>query len=327
MAIYRDLHTDSPVAVKSYYNNGRHPMGETWSQLFSHQLNTWPTEIPATLLLAGLHPHHSTTNLTHQGPHTFQHGLIPASDFFIALSPNPTSPLLPSWTTPSWHLVTPYLPHGTLASLAITLAQQSGNHTLAALDASFRPSFARLLSALATLHAKGFCHDDVKADNIYIAPTHHSWLLGDLGQVRAVGHAYHRTRHWARRNQWADCRANDVRRALKTYLGFLRAAAPKQGFDGMFFAGVEPLSALYWDFVRAPVGAEEVVGWLREGAVYRVREGEEAGEGRVDDALLGFAVERELTCTRVDGWGWRWREVRLRAEALWLWVSGEGTGR
>ncbi|KAK7717019.1 hypothetical protein SLS57_006426 [Botryosphaeria dothidea] len=212
VAIYRDLHTDSPVAVKSYYNNGRHPMGETWSQLFSHQLNTWPTEIPATLLLAGLHPHHSTTNLTHQGPHTFQHGLIPASDFFIALSPNPTSPLLPSWTTPSWHLVTPYLPHGTLASLAITLAQQSGNHTLAALDASFRPSFARLLSALATLHAKGFCHDDVKADNIYIAPTHHSWLLGDLGQVRAVGHAYHRTRHWARRNQWADCRANDLAR-------------------------------------------------------------------------------------------------------------------
>ncbi|EKG12250.1 hypothetical protein MPH_10631 [Macrophomina phaseolina MS6] len=244
VAIYTDTHTGSPVALKSFFSPGHQPMPKPWSSLFSNQLSTWPSEIPATLLLAGLHRHYSPHNLTHQDA-LLSHpivttGLLPALDFFIALHSSP--PLrLPRCSARSWHLVTPYIPHGaTLASLARSLGQAGNNNsrtTIADVDSAARPNLARLLSALATLHAKGYCHNDVKPDNIFAVllpgppqpsslTTAHAldrsrWLLADLGQLRPVAHPWHASRGWVWRNQWHDCAKNDVRRMLKSYLAFL----------------------------------------------------------------------------------------------------------
>ncbi|KAH7055832.1 hypothetical protein B0J12DRAFT_569720, partial [Macrophomina phaseolina] len=349
VAIYTDTHTGSPVALKSFFSPGHQPMPKPWSSLFSNQLSTWPSEIPATLLLAGLHRHYSTHNLTHQDA-LLSHpivttGLLPALDFFIALHSSP--PLrLPRCSARSWHLVTPYIPHGaTLASLARSLGQAGNNNsrtTIADVDSAARPNLARLLSALATLHAKGYCHNDVKPDNIFAVllpgppqpsslTTAHAldrsrWLLADLGQLRPVAHPWHASRGWVWRNQWHDCAKNDVRRMLKSYLAFVRGVvgeAERARFDRAFFAEGAALSSLYWDFVREPVGAEEMVGKVR-GMAYREEEGGGNGTVKWGDAavlerepLLGLRVEKELTCTSVRGWKWVRVDVQLMLERLW----------
>ncbi|KAL1650870.1 hypothetical protein SLS58_000989 [Diplodia intermedia] len=166
-ALYRDMHTGgTQVVVKSYYHpseryrgGGGAPqqqqqhqrMAPPWVALFCHELSTWPTEIPATLLLAGLEgeeekeearsSHNNTTRPPIHRKNQNQHripGLVPARDYFIALEPAFSSPiyhgrltvaaarlLLPllrplfpaSWTAPRWSLVTTYPPLGTLVDL------------------------------------------------------------------------------------------------------------------------------------------------------------------------------------------------------------------
>lgn len=114
----------------------------------------------------------------------------------------------------------------------------------------------------------GLCHDDVKLRNILASPPlaehrHHgpggapgdtitgmAWYLADFNEARHVAHPYHSSRLWVRINrQLPDCRANDVRRLVKSYLQFLRACLPRElvpRFDEALLAGRQPLSRMYW---------------------------------------------------------------------------------
>jgi hypothetical protein len=74
------------------------------------------------------------------------------------------------------------------------------------------------------------------------------WIIGDLGNIRHLAHPFHSSRLWLQDNsQLLDCRANDVLRALKSYLQFIRAASnDADAFDAALYEGREPLSRLFW---------------------------------------------------------------------------------
>ncbi|KAF2005520.1 hypothetical protein P154DRAFT_530717 [Amniculicola lignicola CBS 123094] len=173
-------------------------------------------------------------------------GFLPLQSYFQTPSPSSYN------EAPTWHLVTPLVKDDTLVHLA-HLHEQQTNHTFREPDALYRPAFNTLLQSLTTLHAAGFCHDDIKPANIFVS-TPRSWILGDLGNVRHLSHPYHTSRIWRSDSaQLADCRANDAVRLLKTYLQFIRqASSTSKGeggigeFDVMFYEGREPLSILYW---------------------------------------------------------------------------------
>ncbi|CAI4212910.1 unnamed protein product [Parascedosporium putredinis] len=167
----------------------------------------WPVEIPATLLLGNYDV--SGTNRS-EGLGDF----VPVTDAFFS---------------------------GSLGSLAKRLRASGRSYTVTELDNMYRPSLGRLLSALEHLHlTHGLCHDDIKPDNIFIAPEGihsdaksrggvHSehWLLGDLGNARHPAHPYHSSYLWGPHNaQLPDCRANDVLRLLKSYMTFCGALSP-----------------------------------------------------------------------------------------------------
>lgn len=79
------------------------------------------------------------------------------------------------------------------------------------------------------------------------------------GNVREVHHHYYSTPQWHREGQWADCQANDVRRALVSYLNLIRRAFTNtETFDQQFVRGSSPLSQVYWRFMAEPVSANEL---------------------------------------------------------------------
>ncbi|CAL8578748.1 hypothetical protein XPA_004521 [Xanthoria parietina] len=130
---------------------------------------------------------------------------------------------------------------------------------------SLRPALHRLLGSLARLHRMGVCHNDVKPDNIYVEDELY-WLLGDLGNVREIHHPYYSTPQWHREGQWVDCQANDVRRALISYLTLIRrASADTEAFDQQFLCSSSPLAQLYWDFMAEPTSANELLHRLEVG--------------------------------------------------------------
>ncbi|KAK0660688.1 hypothetical protein DIS24_g3160 [Lasiodiplodia hormozganensis] len=353
--LYRDMYTGTQVVVKSYSYHANAPMEPAWADLFCHELTTWPTEIPATLLLAGLEKvssnrrHSARGNLTrqsHRHASSQPGGLVPALDYFVALEPVFSSsslfalllrPVFPSWTTPRWTLVTPWRA-GSLDDFAAVLKKSGGNFSPAQLDALHRPVFAGLVSSLAELHAKGYCHNNVKSANIFVDKDDDGgddqWLLSGLGQVRHVadhrsdpasGQSLWTVGAWARgrRSRWeADCRLDDVRRALKSYMSFLRAASSDElSFDGELYAMRATWSRLYWDFVKAPVPAEELIDAM-SGERYRTGADDEMGDdGRVmlmmderKEEALRLTVDRELAWANADGtWGWEgwWRWWKL----------------
>lgn len=121
------------------------------------------------------------------------------------------------------------------------------------LDKIFRPAFEKLLGCLKLLHDKGFCHDDIKSDNIFVANATH-WLVGDLGNVRHFDHPWHSTGRWKRENQWSDCVFNDVRRTFKTYMSFLRGSCgDRLDFDRAFYDPHQEWNKLYWAWMEQPL--------------------------------------------------------------------------
>ncbi|KAH4000512.1 hypothetical protein HBI70_121880 [Parastagonospora nodorum] len=194
----------------------------------------WPTEIAASLRFGGFD---QEVNNGDAGNTTFE-GFLPVRAYFkAALSPA---------EDPEWHLVTPLVEDGNLKDLAKRLSREVEDNSVREIDAHYRPAFERLLQNLQTLHEARYCHDDIKPANIFIQEDT-NWLLGDLGNVRHISHAYHSSRLWQDNNQLKDCRANDIMRALKSYLQFIRAASPnQQQFDVDFLERREPLSRLFW---------------------------------------------------------------------------------
>ncbi|KAK3648350.1 hypothetical protein LTR56_007467 [Elasticomyces elasticus] len=274
---YIDLQTGQLVVVKTFKAASRNPLPVGILADFADITTTWPAEIEAGLLL-------SQTQLVGEA------AIVPVIDYFT-LRHNTSV----SW---SWAMVTPYTPGGTLVTLASASRQQ--NRSPQELDLTFRPAFERILTDLSMLHAAGYCHDDVKPGNIFVqSPTR--WLVGDLGNLRQKSHPWHDTHSWTRRLQWADCELNDVGRAVKTYMSFLRAAsADVDEFDREFLAGAG-WSRNYWEFMARPMSA---VGLLSSSLMML---GEQNSTTEPVPSILGrrygprWMVVRELTCTMT--WG------------------------
>lgn len=239
----------------------------------------WPPEIPASLLLGGLHD--SQLERSSVLPDHFD--FVPVLDYFHL-------PTTPTSQVGEWYLVTPFLHSGTLEHLAKRLRVAQPPLTPDEVDARFRPSFNRVLQTLETMHSQyELCHDDIKMDNLFVtdfasSPTtpggsdnttgsalenqDSHWLVADLGNVRQPSHKYHSSLLWSHDNgQHADCRVNDLVRLVKTYMMFLRSAsaAPETAaqFRASFLGASAPWSQLYWYTVNA---AQAEDGGLVDGA-------------------------------------------------------------
>jgi hypothetical protein len=201
-------------------------------------ITKWPTEIPASLRFGGLsRPVHLSDTGSRRDSNTTFDGFLPVKGYFMA-STTPGNPA-------EWHLVTPLL-KGNLNTLAKQLSTSAKPTTFREVDALYRPAFDGLLRSMVRLHSAGFCHDDIKPANIFVQDELH-WVVGDLGNVREVSHPYHTSKMWEDNNQLQDCRANDVVRALQSYLKFVQSSASNSDeFNAAFYEGSEPLIGLFW---------------------------------------------------------------------------------
>ncbi|KAH7087437.1 hypothetical protein FB567DRAFT_345838 [Paraphoma chrysanthemicola] len=211
--------------------------------------DTWPTEIAASQWFnpCYLQPDDQNRNqsrgnsIVEPAIGTALNGLVPVKAYFRA--PTPHSAI------PEWHLVTHFVKDGSLTSLSRTIGQNCGTRTYQQLDAEYRTIFESMVNNLGKLHQAGFCHDDIKPGNIFVNGS--NWLLGDLGNLRHVAHPYHFSRIWRENEQLEDCRANDIMRALKSYIQFIRdSAADSSDFDEDFIAGQEPIPRLFRSATR-----------------------------------------------------------------------------
>jgi serine/threonine protein kinase len=267
--LYIDESSGEAVVVKQMVTMARNPIPAKLLGDFIETTTTWPTEIEAGLLLAD-----------NEGEQPY----VRILDYFILRSAG-------GW---SWAMVAPLMTEGTLVSLAEKERSQSGK-TIHEIDSTYRSVFEDLLKGLQPLHTTGLCHNDIKPNNVFLQNST-SWLLGDLGNVRHPEHPWHFTASWTRQNQWADCRANDVRRVLKTYLSLLRAASPDRDvFDDEFWHRHTSWSMMFWDFQHHPVGAEHLAKLSR--TLYKPRELDSSSyrddkgmRGKGNFSVLGYPI-------------------------------------
>jgi serine/threonine protein kinase len=271
-AVYVDTESGKSVVVKTYFGHGSNILPLELVDVLGDYTLQWPNEIEAGLLIGN----------TKAGEQQY---FVPVVDLFVLQAQDR------SW---HWALVTPFIEGGTLLDLASHI-RSTRRSTAMELDQEFRPVLHGALEALVQLHGKGYCHNDIKTDNLFVLGNNH-WLLGDLGQVRQSSHPWHGTKTWRERNQWSDCHLNDVRRLLKSYMTFLReAGADWQAFDQAFSHGEEAWSRLYWSWMALPTPANGTIVlshqvgpemWLKE-----------AGTRHNMGMCLKRGVERELKCT------------------------------
>ncbi|KAI5855519.1 hypothetical protein BZA05DRAFT_319208, partial [Tricharina praecox] len=183
----------------------------------------WPAEIPASLYFS---PGHGENGMGR---------FMRVVDYFWVDSP--------AWRGSGWRLVTPFLKSGTLETLA-GLVHMCGLSP-EDVDGIYRRRFRGVLMALKEMHTRGYTHDDVKTDNIFVAENG-EFLLGDLGNVREHEHGYHshapdmHTGH-------KDYRQGDTERAVRSYLTFLRFACGDQRvFDRDFREMRAEWSEFFW---------------------------------------------------------------------------------
>jgi serine/threonine protein kinase len=194
----------------------------------------WPAEIPASIMFGNGNKDVNNTSLLHQSARKIRFLPVKAA-FYATVRPG---------AAPEWHLVTPLARNGTLQSFSKKLRTQKLGFSV--VDTRYRDNFHDLLQSLQGLHNAGFCHDDIKPDNIFIGEEG-EWILGDLGNLRQISHPYHESRLWSDNQQLRDCRANDILRALKTYILFLRSASFDVGtLDEELLLRRGPLSEIFW---------------------------------------------------------------------------------
>lgn len=268
------------VVVKTISEHARNALPDYLRPAFANYTDHWPSEIDASLSLG---PQSTTT----------ESGYVPVLDYFITHNIGGT-PKHPRW---AWTLVTPFITGGTLVEFAHRLRRTG--QTVEQLDQSYRGPFNHLLRDLHALHEQGYCHDDVKPQNIFIESPEH-WLLGDLGNARNLEHGWHSTHLWHRRNQWSDCHLNDLRRALKSYLFFLREACDDaDAFDYEFLHANNEWAGLYWDFVNHPQPQYQDALARRPITNATLSSGKQEGyRGTwVGEFTRRLLVDQELTCT------------------------------
>lgn len=286
-AFYVDVASGEVVVVKTYTGLIRNKIPDHLLPGFAEFSSRWPVEIEAGLLLGN----RRTSN---------ENAYVPVRDYFVLQSKSS------KWR---WAMVTPFIESGTLLNLAE--ATKVHERTTQKLDKIFRQVLHKVLHHLRPLHTAGYCHDDVKPDNIFIANTTH-WLLGDLGNVRHFDHPWHATGRWKRENQWADCELNDVRRLLKSYMQFLRNAGEDPAeFDRAFYAEEQAWSKLYWQYMRQPAGVNATLEMSKQ----LDSDGEpewklESSGMQGESECLGRMIDLELTCTTLhlrlkDRWPFR----------------------
>lgn len=287
-SLYEDQSTGEDVVIKSYHSTRfRDLMPVPFFDHFLRRTLYWPTEVPASLFVSTI----SSDYTSGAARDTLVTGYVPMLDYFLASTGG-------IFFQTSWHFVTPFFVSGTLEQLAASIRKE-GTESPSSLDAQLRPSLTKMLSSLRAIHERGYCHDDIKMDNVF-AINRTTWLLGDLGNMREIGHPFHQTHEWTRKNQWTDCRLNDVRRTLKTYLGVLRNAASAEAlFDEHFYQEQQPWSSLYWNYIRNPVPAETLVRMQEEG--YAPQRPENMTEVCLTciHAARQVAITRELKCTKL----------------------------
>jgi serine/threonine protein kinase len=264
------------VVVKTISAVARNSLPTDIAPVFANYTTSWPSEIDASLSIG----------VQAAGEHS---PYVPVHDYFILRNVDAQPD---HW---AWALVTPFISGGTLPDLAAKV-RSSSTQGFDKLDRKFRVPFERLLEDLVKMHEEGYCHDDVKPQNVFIQSPDH-WLLGDLGNTRHLKHGWHDTQLWHRRNQWADCRTNDIRRAVKTYLTLLRTASKDRAvFDWQFLNGRKAWSKLYWDFVEHPTyDAISLSKTHRHGVG---DDDQNFGGGTwLGNWKRKLIVDRELTCT------------------------------
>ena len=286
-ALYVDVITGEVVVVKTYTGPMRNKIPMHLDRDSLEFSSKWPVEIEAGLLIGSCMNWNKTS-------------FVPVRDYFIMQSESSR------W---HWAMVTPFMEAGTLSNLAE--ATRIHERTPQKLDKIFRPVFNDMLQSLEPLHTAGYCHNDIKPDNILVANTTH-WLLGDLGNVRHFEHPWHRTRRFKRKNQWADCALNDVRRTLNSYMTFLRNACEDPGdFDLSFAAKNHAWSMLYWMFMRDPLSNAAT---LEHSELFDSSKEPEwkapQADRRAKGACLRRKIDLELTCTTLhmrvrDYWPFR----------------------
>ncbi|KAF1815286.1 hypothetical protein P152DRAFT_181096 [Eremomyces bilateralis CBS 781.70] len=257
IGLYWDKETDETVAIKTFTSRHRNPIPLEIQERFmtaTAQISHWPTEIEAGLLLSHLY---------RSSPPDIIDGSSPAAvpfttprDYFVIEYPY----RYPA-KSPVWHMVTSYLPSGSLKQFMRTARSRDRSMSISEYERLLRSTvFKDLFSNLQWLHDTGYCHNDIKPSNIFVEAGFSEdedipsrLLLGDLGNVREIDHPYYRSTIWGpERNQWVDCIANDVRRLLKSYLFYLRETVDRDWFDFELYAEREEWSRLYWSFIRSP---------------------------------------------------------------------------
>ena len=335
-------------------------------------LRNWPTEIEASLIFSGLNSSNpeptvingsSSVGIDHiiGRPYGESYGILPVIDYFIGLRKSDSLALTSigreaalrkheqQYRLP-WYLVMP-LVGKSLEDLAEEMRKNNSlgqdEHSrppalISDIDDEYRPGFDGALVALDRLHSEGYCHDDVKIDNVFTGKGRkEQFILGDLGNVRQVDHPYHQTVDFTGRNHWKDCRADDVRRLLMSYLYFLREISVRNNgmgsavFDYEFqYTRKAPWARLYWRFLAvegAPIRVADMLAYSENEAATvsgstkddpnRVDRFNEAGVDIRRKALqsnpllssfrreyLRFQVSEELRCNTLK---WQW--------AVWLW--------
>lgn len=284
-SLYVDQPTGEVVVVKTYTGIPRNPVPAELVADFPEYATkqNWQAEIEA-----GLH--------FGDWKNGNESAFVPVRDYFV-LESGPQE-----W---NWAFVTPFVEDGTLESLAkrTTIHERTPQK----IDKIFRPTFEKLLTSLKLLHDAGFCHDDIKSDNIFIANATH-WLLGDLGNVRHFEHPWHATRRWKRENQLSNCVRNDIRRTLKTYMTFLREAAGNQlDFDREFHGSQQAWNSLYWSWIEQPLDTSATLDLSSEHDPRRETEWKPDWTGRLTErqqACLERKVDVELTTMTVHLGPW-----------------------
>lgn len=161
--LYYDRHTSKAVVIKDF-STKRHPLRNKIPRSLRKYLGKlpshWPTEIPATSLFEG-----GTSSISPVHNSTLEPmGILPLHDYFAT----PVDSSTGKNCREQWHLVTSFLPHGTLAKFAQVVRSSPSNLSITELDATYRPAFQKLHRTVKQLHAHGFCHDDIKAPNISV---------------------------------------------------------------------------------------------------------------------------------------------------------------